>query len=31
MADKGSTISEFGRAAQKTFKENQKGKFKTSI
>jgi len=25
MADKGSTISEFGRAAQKTFKENQKG------
>ena len=31
MADKGSTISEFGKAAQKTLKENKKGKFKTSM
>ena len=31
MADKGSTISDFGKAAQKTFQENKKGKFKTSM
>ena len=31
MADKGSTISDFEKAAQKTFQENKKGKFKTSM
>ena len=31
MADKGSTISDFGKVAQKTFQENKKGMFKTSM